>query len=80
MHIGERIFYVMKMRHVSVSQLASAIFCNRKNVYKILKKRDINTDLLFRISIVLQYNFFADIAREISICYQNGDTLRNGDK
>lgn len=70
----------MKMRHVSVSQLASAIFCNRKNVYKILKKRDINTDLLFRISIVLQYNFFSDIAREIGICYQNGDTLRNGDK
>lgn len=42
----------------TVSWFASKICCSRANAYKIFEKESIDTNLLLRISKVLNYNFF----------------------
>jgi hypothetical protein len=42
----------------SASWLAERLNCSRSNVYKIYESRTINTNLLFRISQALDYDFF----------------------
>lgn len=64
MHIGNRIKEVLKERGMTVTDFAESLSCNRQNVYKIFDKHDINTDLLMRISIILNYNFFTEISDE----------------
>ena len=64
MNIGRSIREVMKKRGVSASQLARAIPCERTNVYNIFSRKDISTKLLWRISEVLDYNFFEDYTKE----------------
>lgn len=42
----------------TVSWFAAKICCSRANAYKIFEKESIDTNLLLRISKVLDYNFF----------------------
>ena len=44
---------------------ARRINCHRANVYDIFSRPSIDCDLLARISIALNHNFFADLAAEI---------------
>ena len=55
----------MKEQGRSARWLAERIPCERTNVYNIFKRESIDLDLLSRISKILNYNFFADIADEI---------------
>ena len=48
----------MKDRKVSVTEFAKRINTNRNNVYDIFKRKSIDTELLFKISKILSYNFF----------------------
>lgn len=66
MHIGGRIRTVLAEKGMAVMDFAAALSCNRQNVYKIFEKPHISTDLLFRISIILEHDFFADISTELS--------------
>lgn len=51
----------------SVSWFAAKICCSRANAYKIFEKDSIDTNLLTRISNVLNHNFFDDLSRNLSI-------------
>jgi len=57
-HIGELIRSKLKEEGRSVSWLAEKINCDRTNMYKIFKKTNIDADLLFRICIILNFDFF----------------------
>ena len=45
---------------------ANHLSCDRTNVYRIFAKNSLDTELLTRISIILDHNFFADLASEIN--------------
>lgn len=57
--IGEKIRAVLKEQRRSVIWLADQLNCNRINVYDIFERQTIDTELLLRLSVVLEYDFFA---------------------
>jgi len=57
-HIGELILQKLKEEQLSVAWLAVKINIDPSNLHKKLKKKSMDTDLLQRISKVLDYNFF----------------------
>ena len=65
MHIGKLIKEQMEKQDKTVVWLARELSCSRTNIYKIFEKSSIDTSLLMRISIVLQYNFFVDYMDEL---------------
>jgi len=56
--IGELIHQQLKEEQLSVAWLAGKINFDPSNLHKKLKKKSMDTDLLQRISKVLDYNFF----------------------
>lgn len=62
-HIGNLINNELRRQCRPVSWLAQEICCDRTNVYKILRKGSIDTNLLCRISMALDYDFFAELQR-----------------
>lgn len=59
MHIGNEIRLKMKEKGCTVTWLAGQLFYTRANIYKIFEKPSIDTDLLKRISVVLEFDFFS---------------------
>ncbi len=57
-HIGNEIKKVLETSDVSVSEFAKRINKSRGNVYSILSRKSIDTDLLHSISRVLNFDFF----------------------
>jgi len=57
-HIGHEIQAVFKDKGWSISLFAEKLHFDRTNIYRIFKRKSIDTDLLFEISKVLNYNFF----------------------
>ena len=55
----------MKEQGHTVTWLACKLSYSRTNVYKIYDKKSIDTDLLLRISSILQYDFFGLYSREL---------------
>lgn len=51
----------------TVSWFADKICCSRANVYKIFEKESIDTNLLIRISKVLNYNFFDILSETLKV-------------
>lgn len=49
-----------KKKHISVTELAKQLHTDKSNMYKILHKAHIDTELLYRISHILDYNFFLE--------------------
>ncbi len=64
MHIGQLIKQKMEEEGKTVSWLARNLSYCRTNVYKIYDKKSIDTDLLMRISALLEYNIFLDYTNE----------------
>ncbi|MDR1199146.1 MAG: XRE family transcriptional regulator [Prevotellaceae bacterium] len=58
-HIGQLICNKLKENGRSVSWLAKQVYCDRSNLRKMLKNNHIYSELLLRISITLDYDFFA---------------------
>ena len=59
-HIGKLIKAKMKEQGRTNVWLARQIPCSPNHLYKVYAKPSINTDLLKRISRILDYNFFED--------------------
>ncbi|MBE6319275.1 MAG: XRE family transcriptional regulator [Bacteroidales bacterium] len=57
-HIGQLIKQELERQERSPLWLAKKINCTRPNIYHIFNSPSINTLILLRISIVLNYNFF----------------------
>ncbi len=67
MHIGNRIQEVLRHhpKEHTVTWLARQLNCHRVNVYDIFNRRTVDTELLWRISVILDHDFFHDISIEI---------------
>lgn len=59
LHIGELIKEKMKEQGKTIVWLSKELSCSRTNVYKILDKYSIDTELLVKISILLDYDFLS---------------------
>lgn len=59
-HIGSMIQYELKRQGKTPTWLASEIYCEKSNIYKLFKRKSIDLDQLLRISEVLQHNFLKD--------------------
>ena len=57
-YIGTEIRKILFERGLSVAWLSLQLSYSRANTYKILGKSSIDTHLLFRISKILNYDFF----------------------
>ena len=57
-HIGKVIRKKLHDQGRSTVWLARQIPCSANRLYKVYRQPDINTGLLRRISVVLEYNFF----------------------
>lgn len=57
-HIGNQIKEIFDTKDLTVSEFARRIDTSRENVYGIFKRKSIDTNLLIKISTVLDHNFF----------------------
>ena len=60
MHIGNEIHDVMQKQGRTTVWLARQLSCARTFIYKIYARPSIDTNLLLRISKVLNHDFFSD--------------------
>lgn len=65
MHIGEAIKKELERQGKNAAWFAEQLPCHRTHAYHILKQASIDTQLLIRISKILNHNFFADQADEL---------------
>ena len=63
-HIGQLIHEQLRNDQRSVGWLAREIHCTRNNVYKIFNKPSLDSDLILKISVAMNYNFFQYYATE----------------
>jgi len=63
--IGEQIKAELLSQERGVSWLAGKLGCSRMAVYRIFEKNSIDTAILFRISKILNHNFFSDLANNL---------------
>ncbi|MEO5976105.1 MAG: helix-turn-helix transcriptional regulator [Chryseolinea sp.] len=56
--IGQKIKDVFDKRDMRLTEFADELGTVRQNVYRIFKKRHVDTGLLLKISRVLNFNFF----------------------
>ena len=71
-HIGQLIRQELRRQERSVAWFARQLSCDRSNIYRIFQKESIDTYLLVRISIILQYNFFSTAEFNLQM-QQNSD-------
>ena len=57
-HIGHLIKAELARRGLTITWLAGQLGCSRQNAYKIFNRPWIYTDLLLKISDLLDYDFF----------------------
>ena len=60
-HLGELVKEVLHEQGRTVTWFAGRLGCTRPNVYKIFAKANFDVSLLWRISNILNYNFFMRI-------------------
>lgn len=56
--IGQKVQDIFESRKMKLSDFADQLGTVRQNVYRIFKKKDLDTGLLTKISEVLNHNFF----------------------
>jgi hypothetical protein len=67
-HIGKLVegeFRELQKEHpeYTVTWLAEKMCCERRNIYNIFERSDLDSDLLTRLSLVLHHNFYDDLRR-----------------
>lgn len=65
LHIGKLIQAKVEEENLSIVRFAQLLNCSRTNVYKIFERPSIDTNLLERISRILEYDFFHDISQNL---------------
>lgn len=66
MHIGKDIKKVFDNgpKTWTVTWFASQLNCDRRNIYHIFGRQSIDTELLMRISLIFNHNFFAILSQK----------------
>lgn len=65
LHIGKLIRKRMEEQQISIVWLAKHLSCSRTNVYKLLNKYSLDTEILAKISKLLDFDFFSLYSEEI---------------
>ena len=65
-HIGHLIQAQLKTDKRSVGWLSREIGCTRNHVYKIFNRPSLDADLILRISIAMNFNFFQYYSAEVN--------------
>lgn len=65
-NIGQSIKDELERQERTVSWLARKLNCTRAAVYRIFAKNSIDTQLLAQISLILNRNFFLELADDIA--------------
>ena len=71
-HIGQEIKNTLLRQERSVTWFAKHLCCDRRNVYNIFLKQSIDSELLMRVSIILNKDFFKLLSED----YNDG-SLKN---
>ncbi len=66
-HVGKMIKAELDKhpKHHTVTWFANELHCKRTNVYDIFNRQAVDTELLTRISRILEHDFFRDLSDEI---------------
>ena len=60
----------------TVDWFAAQLHCDRRNIYRIFTKDNIDIQLLTRVSEALRHDFFADLSKELTLANEdNGHIL-----
>ena len=75
-HIGNLIkeVFANQPKSHTVNWFAEQLHCRRGNIYDIFNRATIDTELLVRISRILDHDFFVDISEHINDV--EGDSVR----
>ena len=73
LHIGKIIEEELRRQERTVTWLSRKIHCDRRNIYDIFSRTSIDTDLLFKLSIALNKDFFACFSANLQL--PNNQTL-----
>jgi hypothetical protein len=57
-HIGKKIKQQLSIKKMSVPDFATKINTTRNNVYNIFLRQSIDTELLYKICVILNHDFF----------------------
>ena len=81
MKIGRRIKEVFdsKPKAYTINWFAGQLHCDRRNIYRIFSKDNIDIILLGRISKILNHDFFADLSKSLEINDWNSNTVSEKD-
>jgi plasmid maintenance system antidote protein VapI len=63
-HVGDMIHEELKKQGRTVNWLASQIYCEKSNIYKLFRRKSVDLDQLMKISEVLHHNFLRDCFEE----------------
>lgn len=78
-HIGSLVEKELRKQRRSVTWLARELCCARTNVYTIFLRKNIDAELLMRLSEILNHDFFAELSAEVSLnsvdCHKSEDTV-----
>lgn len=77
-HIGKRIREVLDShpKHHTVKWFAGELHCDRRNAYNIFERRNIDVEMLRRVSVVLGHDFFSELSEELKS--ENADETSEG--
>lgn len=67
MHIGRLIREEIRKQDHTVKWFAKKLNCNRTNAYNIFRRANIDTEIMTRICLILNHNFFNDLSAEMDI-------------
>ena len=75
LHIGKKIKEIFdgQPKSHTINWFASQLNCDRRNIYHIFNRPNIDIELLKRISIILGYDFFRDISQEMTMKEKHDD-------
>jgi len=65
LHIGKIIEQKFNESGMTKKSFAQKLGCERNNIYNIFEKQSINIELLYKISVVLHYDFFQIFTNEL---------------
>ena len=76
-HIGRLIEQEMERQERNPTWLAKKIPCVRTNVYYLLKQESLQADMIERLSIALNHDFFKDLSEDLTL--RLPETVKNFD-
>lgn len=73
-HIGKLIEAAIRDQGRAPAWLAAKLCCDRSNIYNIMRRESVDTQLLQKLSLLLDIDFFKYYSDYIKECKETGET------